>query len=528
MPAQFRLRHHGHDMRLTGEAAFTVGRGQDCDLTIDDHAMSRQHARLSVVMDSVWIEDLESRNGVKVNGTRIHSPTQLNHADKLEVGSQSFVLIDLSELRKRRTQSTDDRTQDLRTRMQQVRSENVYDMLIRTGRGALDENNIAYARQLGEHLFHSLHSPPKDAPEPTEDTHRATAEFAGRLATLTKDVTWVERAQEAERNAILGQRKKEKRDPYLGRTLAGSYRLIELIGRGALGQVYRSEQVALRRPVAVKVVHRHLARERAAVDRFSAEARSASLLDHPNCVHAIDFGRTEDGICYMATELLEGPNLATLQEQQAPLPLTRIIRITRGVLNALAEAHARGVIHRDIKPENIIVTRTRSGDDFPKVVDFGLATIVTSASRGLDAQTLMVGTPRYLSPEQAQNETVDERADLYSLGVVLFELLACRPPFEGAEPVDLALAHIFDKPPDVRELAPKNRPVPPELAAIVEKALAKKPQDRYQRAMEMNNALAGLRLDQIRPALSGLVCHACGSALPGPTRFCGICGAPMK
>src|SRR4051812_31118991 len=162
-------------------------------------------------------------------------------------------------------------------------------------------------------------------------------------------------------------------DPLIGRTLPGGFGIIELIGVGGMGRVYRAEQTNLGRTVAVKIVHPHLAGEENAVARFITEARTASRLNHPNSVAVIDFGKTDDGLLYLVMEFLRGRDLAKVAYEDGPLPIRRIVKILRQALAALAEAHHLGIIHRDLKPENIILERLRTGGDFVKVVDFGLA-----------------------------------------------------------------------------------------------------------------------------------------------------------
>lgn len=317
-------------------------------------------------------------------------------------------------------------------------------------------------------------------------------------------------------------------DPLLGRTVGGAYTLQELIGVGGMGRVYRAEQMALGRTVAIKVIHPHLLGDEQIVARFYNEARAASRLNHPNSVSIIDFGRTDDGILYLAMEHLDGKDLALVVHEEGPLALTRVCRVLDGVLGALGEAHALGVVHRDLKPENVIMKPLRSGGDLVKVVDFGLATILGGEARtSITSAGMVCGTPDYMPPEQGRGDPVDGRGDVYALGVVLFELITDRLPFEDETPTRVVLRHIGDPVPNPMEVAP-HRNIPPDLAAIVMRAMAKSPDDRFQTAEEMQaalrTALEGIKATQ----RADVICSACGQPSAARMRFCGSCGARLS
>jgi len=319
------------------------------------------------------------------------------------------------------------------------------------------------------------------------------------------------------------------RDPLVGRTIGGAYVIQDLLGVGGMGRVYRAEQRMLGRTVAIKVIHPHLLADEQSLARFYTEARAASRLNHPNSVSIIDFGRTDDGILYLVMEHLNGKDLARLMHEDGPLPFARICDVLNGVLAALGEAHALEVIHRDLKPENIIVERMRSGADLVKVVDFGLAKLLDAGRVNRPSITspgLVCGTPDYMSPEQGRGEAVDARGDLYAVGVVLFELLTETLPFIADTPTNVVLLHIQQPVPDPREVA-AHRHIPPALAEIAMKALAKRPEDRYQSAAEMAAALTRAAASLQAPAGAELVCAACGMVSAGNKRFCGECGAPI-
>jgi serine/threonine protein kinase/tetratricopeptide (TPR) repeat protein len=318
-----------------------------------------------------------------------------------------------------------------------------------------------------------------------------------------------------------------KRDPLVGRTVGGSYVLQELIGVGGMGRVYRAEQSTLGRTVAVKVIHPHLLGDEATVARFYTEARAASSLNHPNSVSIIDFGRSDDGVLYLVMEFLQGKDLAQVMHDEGPLPIVRVCEVLIGVLGALGEAHALGVVHRDLKPENIILKRFRSGADLVKVVDFGLATIVGAVGSSITAPGLVCGTPDYMSPEQGQGDDMDGRGDLYSLGVVLYELLTETLPFEDETPTKVVLRHINDPVPSPKRTAPQ-RGISDELDAIAVRALQKKPADRFQNAEEMQRALERVVEEERRRSSKRVPCPSCGAPNPDNMRFCGSCGARIS
>ncbi len=311
-------------------------------------------------------------------------------------------------------------------------------------------------------------------------------------------------------------------DALIGRVIADAYVIQRLVGVGGMGRVYRAEQRALGRVVAVKVVHRHLLEDRDSISRFYTEARAASSLNHPNSVSIYDFGRTDDGILYLVMEFLRGKDLARLMHDEGPLPLSRIVDIGIGVCGALGEAHARGVVHRDLKPENIIIERLRSGTDLVKVVDFGLAKI-----RGTDsiesAQGLVAGTPDYMAPEQARALEADGRSDLYALGVVLFELMTGRLPFIDDTPSKVMTRHVLEAPPHPSQVAP-YRGIPDALSEIVLRALAKAPDERFRDAEDMARALRRARSAVRITIADGIRCPLCGAINEEQRAFCGDCG----
>ena len=278
-------------------------------------------------------------------------------------------------------------------------------------------------------------------------------------------------------------------DRMIGRTLPGGYHILDLISVGGMGRVYRAEQSVLGRTVAVKVIHPHLLADENAALRFMTEARAASQLNHPNSVSVYDFGRTEDGQPYLVMEFLRGKDLATVAWEEGPLPFTRTTDVLRQALAALGEAHELGIVHRDLKPENIILEPLRRGGDHVKVVDFGLAKLKGDAlGRSITNPGIVCGTPDYMSPEQGRGDPLDGRSDLYGLGVVLFQLLTGRLPFDADTPTQIVMMHLTIPVPDPRQVAPE-RNIPEPLVEVVQKAMAKDQAARYQDAAEFSDAL---------------------------------------
>ena len=321
-------------------------------------------------------------------------------------------------------------------------------------------------------------------------------------------------------------------DPLIGRTLPGGYLMLELVGIGGMGRVYRAEQTALGRTVAVKIIHPHLVGEENAAARFITESRAASRLNHPNSVGIIDFGKSPGGQMYLVMEFLRGKDLARISYDDGPLPFRRIVDVLRQTLAALSEAHNENIIHRDLKPENIILEPVRSGGDFVKVVDFGLAKIRADPTQpSITSPGIVCGTPEYMSPEQARGDPLDARSDLYAMGVILYQLLTGRLPFEADTPTQVVLAHLTRPPVDPRALTPERK-IPDALAEIALRALSKDPKDRYQDSDEMSAALGtGLALLENRASLrlpppGAVACPTCGAHNPPSQKFCGECGGP--
>ena len=269
----------------------------------------------------------------------------------------------------------------------------------------------------------------------------------------------------------------------VGAVLCGRYRLTKLIGQGGMGSVYEAyDRQMADRLVAVKVLAAHLTLDETQVTRFEQEARAANQLRHPNTISVLDFGHTDDGHLFMVLEYLHGETLTQVL-RHGPLAPARALSILRQICKSLAEAHAQGIIHRDLKPDNIFVCEIYGEKDFVKVIDFGIAKLAVGGAE-LTQVGKMFGTPRYLSPEQAQGLPLGATSDLYSLGVILFEMLTGQAPFHGDDSLSIALKHVQEPAPALRDAAPLLQ-VPPALERVVAKMLAKKPAQRFQTAEEV-------------------------------------------
>src|SRR6478672_2334264 len=266
-----------------------------------------------------------------------------------------------------------------------------------------------------------------------------------------------------------------------GKTL-GRYRIVERIGRGGMADVYKAYQPSLDRYVAIKVLHPFLLEEDGSRERFQREARSVAALRHPNIVQVFDFD-TEGDDYFMVMEYVDGPNLKAVMHEQAAagtrLSLDRIDEIITAIGGALAYAHRQGMIHRDVKPHNILFTSAGQ----PLLTDFGIAKIVSGGSQSLSGA--LSGTPAYMSPEQGRGAPLDARTDIYSLGVVLYEMVTGRVPFDADTPFAVVIKHINDPLPLPHTVVPD---VPPALARVILKAMAKAPEDRYATAAELVQA----------------------------------------
>lgn len=290
-----------------------------------------------------------------------------------------------------------------------------------------------------------------------------------------------------------------------------------------MGMVYRGEHVAIRRPVAIKVLHAEVAEDPTFARRFEREAFVTGMTDHPNCVRASNFGPLAAGGFYLVMELADGTLLADLLDDVRVLFAPRALHISRHVLRGLGHAHKAGIVHRDVKPSNVVLVGQEGDPDFAKILDFGVAKIVDAAAENADQNKLTmagttVGTPTYVAPEQAVGGAIDARSDLYSVSVMLFEMLTGRAPFEDEDAVKVVTKHLSAPVPRMSDVAP-DVPVPPAVEALVRKGLEKDRDARWQSANEMIAAIddllargssvnAALAPTGIAPAPATRVVHA--------------------
>jgi serine/threonine-protein kinase len=294
----------------------------------------------------------------------------------------------------------------------------------------------------------------------------------------------------------------------VGQTIGGRYRIERLLGEGGMGAVFEAEHTLMHKRVAVKVLHAEMSLMSEVVARFEREAMAAAHIEHPNVATATDFGKLDDGSFFLVLEFVEGQSLREAIKK-GPFPAPRAVRIARQIASALSRAHGLGIVHRDLKPENVMLVARDGDEDFVKVLDFGIAKvpvgdIAPKSSAGEKALTqagMIYGTPEYMPPEQALGEAVDRRADLYSLGVMLFEMLAGKRPFDDESKVKLLGMHITAPVPPL----PAEVQAPPDLEALIQKLLAKDPKDRLQEAREAIEAFDQLVTPPPGAVSSGLL-----------------------
>ncbi len=274
------------------------------------------------------------------------------------------------------------------------------------------------------------------------------------------------------------------RDQFIDSILDDKYRIEEKIGEGGMGKVYRATHIHMDNTVAIKILHAHMASDATALERFRREARAAAHIRHPNAVAVTDFGVAKDsGIAYLVMEFLEGVELRAKIKEQKQLDYEESYHIVQQTCLALQAAHSKGIIHRDLKPDNIWLLSSEQGMARVKVLDFGIAKLKSSSDSGtLTQQGMIVGTPFYMSPEQCKGEELDARSDIYSMGIILYEMLTGQVPFQAATPVGIVLKHANEPPRPPSEL---REGIPASVQEVILRALKKLPAERQGSAIEL-------------------------------------------
>ncbi len=286
-------------------------------------------------------------------------------------------------------------------------------------------------------------------------------------------------------------------DPMIGRVLAGRYRLLSKLGQGGMGAVYKGEHVKMNRLTAIKILTSELANNPEFVTRFEREAEMASHIDNPHAVAIYDFGEAEEGLVYLAMEFLDGEPLSNVMRREGALPVQRVAQITRQAADALDAAHRIGIVHRDFKPDNLMICRKSGHKEWVEVVDFGIAkrSEVDSKHQALTQTGFVLGTPQYMSPEQVAGEQLDLRSDLYSLALVVYEMLSGALPFEGDTTQSQMVKRLLE-PPQPFSRVSSHLAIPAAVEAVVMKALSRHPRDRFSTTLEFARELETAALSQ--------------------------------
>jgi serine/threonine-protein kinase len=331
-----------------------------------------------------------------------------------------------------------------------------------------------------------------------------------------------ENQTESEENARL----RREAEGLVGQTLSDRYLVESVLGVGGMGAVYQAEHLLMHKRVAIKVLHREMTQLPEAVQRFEREAIAAGHIEHPNVVAARDFGKLPDGAFFLVLDFIEGTSLREQIDRCGPFPVARAVRVARQILLGLMRAHGLGIVHRDLKPENVMLVQGDDGPDQVKMLDFGIAKMAPSdrgplsgkgSTTALTRMGMVYGTPEYMAPEQALGQEVDHRADLYALGVLLFEMLAGRRPFVADNPVQI-LGQVVSMPvPPLAQVHPSHQ-VPPEVEEVARVLLAKVPSDRFPDARAALAALdAAYRSDSVPGAPGALPSGSIVPSQPLPT-----------
>ncbi|HVU05545.1 MAG TPA: serine/threonine-protein kinase [Polyangiaceae bacterium] len=303
-------------------------------------------------------------------------------------------------------------------------------------------------------------------------------------------------------------------DPLVGFTIDNRYKVEAVLGEGGMGLVYRCRHKIIDKKVAMKVLRSDLARDQEVTERFLTEAKAASTIGNEHIIDISDFGILPDGSTYFVMEYLDGQPLSKLVEGNTPVPLPRLLHIARQLAEGLAAAHDAQIVHRDLKPDNIYLITRGTDKDFVKILDFGIAKVSTTSAGQLTRAGSVFGTPHYMSPEQAAGVSVDHRGDIYSFGVILYEMACGKVPFDADNFMGILTQHMYKAPVPIRALVPPPQDIPPGLEAIILKCMSKRPEQRYSSMQELLGDIDKLRQGLVPEAVGEMMARSGGFNVP--------------